>query len=450
MSAPTSHADVSELLQHSAWIRHLARVLVRDEALADDLVQETWLAALRSPPRAGEPARPWLAEVLRNALRMRLRGEGRRRRREEASAGDARPDSGDSCAHAQRLLAEQLLRLDEPYRGTLLLRYYEGLSAVEIAARQMLPAATVRGRIKQGIERLRAELDRRPGGRGAWLAALAPLADGRHALTGAAASSLKGAVIMKGAVSATALITAVAGVWLVGQLRDSRAKATSRPAAQGTMATATATTSLSGATAAAAQGTMTSPSAASAGATPPMLPRIDPQMRAEMLRRLDEARQQQHANVAAQGSGAAQEEPQLDKDYIRQQIRQLLPQMSECYSNALAHNPKLEGRMVVDFSIVGDPSVGGLVGNSRIKDADSTIADAEMRECVQETMYAAQFVAPKSGGEVQVTYPFVFKTVDDENGEPPPSADPPPLAQMKTIEPQPPQQQPPQQQQPRH
>ena len=39
----------------------------------------------------------------------------------------------------------------------------------------------------------------------------------------------------------------------------------------------------------------------------------------------------------------------------------------------------------------------------------STIADPAMRECVQETMYGAKFPPPQGGGEVQVTYPFLFK-----------------------------------------
>ena len=76
---------------------------------------------------------------------------------------------------------------------------------------------------------------------------------------------------------------------------------------------------------------------------------------------------------------------------------------------------------MVDFSIVGDPSVGGLVGDSHINGAQSDILDHEMSECVQETMYAAQFKAPANGGEVEVSYPFVFRQDDppeDEDDKP--------------------------------
>jgi DNA-directed RNA polymerase specialized sigma24 family protein len=55
----------------------------------DDLVQETWIAALRHPPDATRPARPWLAGVLRNLVLLRRRTEGRRERRQQLVA---RPD----------------------------------------------------------------------------------------------------------------------------------------------------------------------------------------------------------------------------------------------------------------------------------------------------------------------------------------------------------------------
>ncbi|HEY8146753.1 MAG TPA: sigma factor, partial [Kofleriaceae bacterium] len=78
------------LVAHAAWMRRLALALTGGESDADDLVQDAWVAALRSPPEPGRAPRPWLAAVVRNAWRMRLRGEGRRRTREEAAgAGDA-------------------------------------------------------------------------------------------------------------------------------------------------------------------------------------------------------------------------------------------------------------------------------------------------------------------------------------------------------------------------
>ena len=56
------------------WLRRLAALLARDADDADDLVQETLVAAWSSAPRdVGRPARPWLATVLRNRFRMQRR-----------------------------------------------------------------------------------------------------------------------------------------------------------------------------------------------------------------------------------------------------------------------------------------------------------------------------------------------------------------------------------------
>jgi hypothetical protein len=61
------------------------------------------------------------------------------------------------------------------------LRFYEGLSAAEIASREKIPAGTVRWRLKEGLDRIRRRLDQRYGGeRGRWLAAVAPLVSPRE------------------------------------------------------------------------------------------------------------------------------------------------------------------------------------------------------------------------------------------------------------------------------
>jgi RNA polymerase sigma-70 factor (ECF subfamily) len=422
MRDQTSEAGVAELLEHFAWVRRLARGLVHDETLADDLVQETWLAALRSPPRAGEPPRPWLAEVLRNAARMRFRGEGRRRKREELVAKEARDaDYSDlvETVETQRLLAGELLALPAPYRATLLLRYFEGLSAAEIAIRQGVPAATVRGRIKDGLARLRARLDERPGGRGAWLGALMPLANGSRARSfGAAAGKIKGALLMKG-TQAAIVVAAVGGALFVvagrGASRETRTVPTALPAAR-----TTATTDRHKA----------EPPGHASATPPPVLPRLDHAARAEMLRRLADVKHQAQSSASAPPTVGEAQAGELDKEYIRQQIKVLLPQISECYTNALQRDASIKGRMIVNFSIVGDPSVGGLVGESKVDAEKSTVSDPDMRECVQETMYGAQFPAPQNGGSIEVTYPFVFKSSAED---PDPDSEPLPPARLTPV-----------------
>ena len=181
MANPSSRPPLESLLVHADWLRALARCLAANRDEADDLVQQTWMAAAESPPDPRQPARPWLAEVMRNFRRMRLRASARRGAREQqAASGPSLPVLGTDALlehlELQRLIARLLSELEEPYRTTILLRFYQGHAASEIAAEQAIPAGTVRWRLSEGLRRLRQRLDEAHGGRReAWSVLLLPL-----------------------------------------------------------------------------------------------------------------------------------------------------------------------------------------------------------------------------------------------------------------------------------
>ncbi len=87
----------------------------------------------------------------------------------------------------------------------------------------------------------------------------------------------------------------------------------------------------------------------------------------------------------------------------------LLPMIVDCYTQARANTPTLAGTLVVNFTIEGEPGVGGLVSESAIEEESSDILDAGLAECVQETMFALEIEPPTNGGIVRVTYPFTFR-----------------------------------------
>jgi RNA polymerase sigma-70 factor (ECF subfamily) len=155
-------AGAEELLRHQAFLRRLAHELVRDAARADDLVQEAWLQALERPPRVAAAARTWFRAVLRNLAGRAARADGRRARREAAAA---RPEAQPGPLEiGERLASEQLLvqaveALREPYRSAIFLRYFENLTPRAIAAREGAPVATVKTRLRRGLELLREALD---------------------------------------------------------------------------------------------------------------------------------------------------------------------------------------------------------------------------------------------------------------------------------------------------
>jgi RNA polymerase sigma factor (sigma-70 family) len=181
-SSPPPSAD--ELLAHAGWLKRLARQLVRDGDVAEDAAQDAWASALRAPPAPERPPRPWMAEVLRNVVRMRLRGERRRARWENeaaqsAMASDPSPEGIYERVELHRILLDSVMKLDEPLRATVLLRFFDERSSPEIARLTGVSAGTVRWRLKTAIERLRLDLDRRFGGeRRRWAVALAPVGKG--------------------------------------------------------------------------------------------------------------------------------------------------------------------------------------------------------------------------------------------------------------------------------
>lgn len=232
-------ADPSELLHHANWLRQLARSLV-DEG-ADDLVQETWVAALRRPPRSGTSARPWLRAVLTNAARLRWRGDANRAARERATAALADRDVPSSAELLERHELQQLLArlvgdLDEPFRSTILLRFAEGLTPTQIARRLGVPAGTVRWRLKEALERLRVGLDAaHRGDRRAWVLALAPLALPRPAAAASVAPLLALVLVAAAAVAIVLFARSTASDAASGRpaaaLRDSAGSARPPPPA---------------------------------------------------------------------------------------------------------------------------------------------------------------------------------------------------------------------------
>jgi RNA polymerase sigma factor (sigma-70 family) len=190
--------DLARLLAEEPFVRRLARGLLFDEHRVDDVVQQTWLAALREPPRQAGALRGWLATVVARLAANEVRGRLRRERRELRAVAQAASDAAHLSAHdvlareeRRRELVDALTALPDPYRSVVALRYLEGLEPVEIARRMNAPDATVRTWLRRGLERMRGTLDERYGGdRGAWCTALLPLARGRDAATAGMATTL--------------------------------------------------------------------------------------------------------------------------------------------------------------------------------------------------------------------------------------------------------------------
>ena len=269
MTAPEADRT-RQLLAEGTALRSLARSLLGGHADADDLVQETLVASLRSP-RADAAQRPWLAGTLRNLALLWRRTSTRRAAREAVAAAAALPGDGDPAAiaaqaEAMRVVAAAVHELEEPFRTVIVLRFWRGLLPEAIAQHLDVPRNTVRSRLQRGLERLRTRLDQNFGDRREWLAALAPFASpGEHATAtalatqgAAAASTTFGALLMTKLHIALVTAAIVAVGILVWSL--DRSVAAPRPT------TPSDRSEVAGAPGASTNGTTATPAATEAGA----------------------------------------------------------------------------------------------------------------------------------------------------------------------------------------
>lgn len=175
--------DSELLVAQSGWVQSLARSLVRDPYGAEDVAQETLLAALAAPPRDARDAarlRAWLGRVAFNTAHMATRRSIRRTSREERVAREEPVESVaevSSRDEGTRLIGTAVASLDEAERIVVQMRYFQGLTTLEIAAKIGSTDNAVRKRLWRARGRLRAVLDARHGGdRQAWFRLLAPIA----------------------------------------------------------------------------------------------------------------------------------------------------------------------------------------------------------------------------------------------------------------------------------
>jgi len=140
----------------------LALRILRDEALAQDAVQEAFLAAWRSADRflaERAKASTWILTLVHRRAVDLVRREDRRRGEPLDSA--AEPAASETVedeatlGFERRVVLEALAQLTPEQREALELGYYGGLSQSELSERLGLPLGTIKSRMFAGLSRLR-------------------------------------------------------------------------------------------------------------------------------------------------------------------------------------------------------------------------------------------------------------------------------------------------------
>ena len=140
----------------------LALRILREDALAQDAVQEAFLAVWRTADRfLAERARAstWVLTIVhRRAVDLVRREELRRGEPLETAPEAAAAESVEETAELgfqRRVVQEALRRLPPEQRQALELGYYGGLTQSELAERLDAPLGTIKSRMFTGLARLR-------------------------------------------------------------------------------------------------------------------------------------------------------------------------------------------------------------------------------------------------------------------------------------------------------
>lgn len=148
---------------HSSSVHKYLRTLTNGDAhLAEDILQETFLRAWRTPRLADRPdaARPWLVTVARNLVVDRVR---RRNRRPRESGDAALAHIPIARCEITRVidsitLANAMAKLTPNRREVVVHMYLHGRSPDEISAVLGIPVGTVKSRVHSALRSLRSHL----------------------------------------------------------------------------------------------------------------------------------------------------------------------------------------------------------------------------------------------------------------------------------------------------
>jgi RNA polymerase sigma-70 factor (ECF subfamily) len=159
--AKRGSADAVEALVRRHWegAHRTAFLIVHDAAAAEDIAQESLLAAVARIDRFDRrrPFKPWLHRIVVNRSLDWLRA--RRRRGEVGVEAVALTEAPDAGQDAPGELMAALAALDPDERALIVLRHLHGYRSSELAQMLDVPAATVRTRLARALHRLAAAVD---------------------------------------------------------------------------------------------------------------------------------------------------------------------------------------------------------------------------------------------------------------------------------------------------
>jgi RNA polymerase sigma-70 factor (ECF subfamily) len=178
MAAGDQAAFVLVMRRYNRPLYRAARSIVKDDAEAEDVLQEAYLLAFRNIDkfRADSTLSTWLTRIVINEAIARARKSGRRaeiirldgdseweNNPAEGTMNEATPEQPERAAmraEARRMLENKIDDLPEAFRTVFVLRALEEMTVEEVSSSLGIPQATVRTRFFRARSLLREALSR--------------------------------------------------------------------------------------------------------------------------------------------------------------------------------------------------------------------------------------------------------------------------------------------------
>jgi RNA polymerase sigma-70 factor (ECF subfamily) len=161
--------------RHNRMLYRTARSILKDDAEAEDALQEGYMKAIRAMEtfRGDAKLSTWLVRIVANEALQRLRktrrgaevialGEdveaAQDREDKMETQNDNQPEQQALRAEARRMIERRIDELPENFRAVFMLRAVEEMSVEEVAAALAIPEATVRSRLFRARALMRTAL----------------------------------------------------------------------------------------------------------------------------------------------------------------------------------------------------------------------------------------------------------------------------------------------------
>ena len=151
---------IAMMNEHEEALLRMCAVYLRDAALAEDAVQDTFVKAYRAMDafRGGSSEKTWLMRIAINTCKDMRKGAWFRHV-DHRVALDNLPAPLAAPSGAQSDLALTVMELPQKHLEAVLLHYYQGMTVREVAQALGIPHQTVSSRLKRAREALRATLE---------------------------------------------------------------------------------------------------------------------------------------------------------------------------------------------------------------------------------------------------------------------------------------------------